>query len=81
MNTKIKKETFIRTIIAAVTMINYILTASGKNPLPWSETELYEILSASIAVAAEIWVWWKNNSFTKPALKADEYLKKLKIAN
>jgi len=75
---KTKKETIIRTIVAAVTMTNYILTATGKNPLPWSETELYEILSAAAAVISEIWVWWKNNSFTKPAIKADIYLKDLK---
>ena len=75
---KVKKETIIRTIITAVTLVNILLTACGKIPLPWSEDELYEGLSAMAVVVASIWSWWKNNSFTKAAITADEYMKELK---
>ena len=75
---KTKKETIIRTIITALTMTNAILVMLEKNPLPWSEDEVYVGLSAVSAVASTVWSWWKNNSFTTPALLADEYLKEIK---
>lgn len=75
---KISKETIIRTVVLAVTLINMILTSIGKNPLPFAEDEIYTGLSAVFTVIASVWAWWKNNSFTKEAIKADELLKALK---
>lgn len=75
---KVKKETVIRSIITGAALLNILLTAWGKNPLPWSEEEMYEALSAVAAAAASVWSWWKNNSFTKAAITADEYMKELK---
>ena len=43
---KVKKETLIRTLVTAVTMINMLLTMTGKNPLPFSEDEVYIGISA-----------------------------------
>ena len=54
---------------------------SGKNPLPFAEEELYAWLSAAATVAATLWAWWKNNSFTPEAITADEYLAELKANN
>lgn len=70
---KISKETIVRTIILVVALINQVLTASGKNPLPFSDEELYTGLTAVFTVAASAWAWWKNNSFTQNAIAADEY--------
>ena len=64
-----------------VTLVNTILTMSGKNPLPFAEDELYAWLSAAATVAATLWAWWKNNSFTPEAITADEYLAELKANN
>ena len=75
---KIPVNTMIRTIVTMLTMLNMILTMIGKNPIPFAEEELYTTLSSLAAGAATIWSWWKNNSFTKNALAADEYLKELK---
>lgn len=75
---KVKTETIIRTIILIIALVNQILTATGKNPLPFSESELYEGLTAVATVGAAVWAWWKNNSFTKAAINADEYLHELK---
>ena len=75
---KIKKETIIRTIITFVALINSILIIMGKNPLPWSETEMFEGLSALLTVITTAWSWWKNNSFTEEAQAADEAMKELK---
>lgn len=75
---KVSIETVIRTVILVVTLINSVLTMFGKNPLPFSEDELYTVLSAAATIAVTVWAWWKNNSFTTEAIKADEYLHKLK---
>lgn len=75
---KISKETLIRTGVFLVTLINSVLTMLGKNPLPFSDSEVYEYISAICTVAASLWAWWKNNSFTDAAVKADEYLNALK---
>lgn len=71
---KVSKETIIRTIILFVTLLNTILTSSGKNPLPFSDEELYTGLSTIATTAAAIWAWWKNNSFTKEAVEADKIM-------
>lgn len=78
MKTQVKTETIIRTIVTGVTMINMILTVFDINPLPWSEEELYSGLSAIAAAVSAVWSWWKNNSFTKEAIEADNLLKELK---
>lgn len=74
----IPTETIIRAIVLFVTLVNTILTMSGKNPLPFAEDELYTWLSAAATVAATLWAWWKNNSFTSAAITADEYMAELK---
>lgn len=75
---QISVDTVVRTIVLAVTLVNSVLTQLGKNPLPFAEDELYSVLSSVATVAVAIWAWWKNNSFTKSAIKADEYMKELK---
>ena len=37
--------------------------------------EVYTGVSAVVATVAAVWAWWKNNSFTAAAVKADEVLK------
>lgn len=75
---KVKTETIIRTVVLLITLINQFLTMIGKNPLPFAEDEIYAFLSSVVTIAAAIWAWWKNNSFTKEALLADEYLNSLR---
>jgi SPP1 family holin len=78
MKTKVSKETIIRTVLLVVTLVNMGLTAFGKNPLPFAEEDIYTVVSFLFTAAASIWAWWKNNSFTKAAIKADEQLKAMK---
>ena len=75
----VSKETLIRTGILFVTLINSVLSMLGKNPLPFSDSEIYQAISAVCTVAATVWAWWKNNSFTNAAIKADEYKNTLKL--
>ena len=75
---KTKTDTVIRTVILALALLNQILLALGKNPLPFSEEGVYQVLSALFTAGGALWAWWKNNSFTQPALRADAYLEALK---
>lgn len=77
MNT-IKKDTIIRTIVLVIALVNQALTIAGKNPLPFEDEEITEFLSYIFTVAASLWAWWKNNSFTQNALEADKVLDELK---
>ena len=77
MNT-IKKDTIIRTIVLLIELVNNALTIAGKNPLPFEDEEITEFLSYIFTVAASLWAWWKNNSFTQNALEADKVLDELK---
>ncbi len=78
---KVPTETIIRAVVLLVTLVNTVLTIFGKNPLPFAEEELYAWLTAAATVAATLWAWWKNNSFTPEAITADEYLAELKANN
>lgn len=78
MNKTIKKETIIRTIVLIIALINSILTMCNINPLPFSDEQIYQGVSAIVTITATLWAWWKNNSFTKEAVIADEYKKSLK---
>ena len=75
---KVSPETIARTIILIVALVNTFLTMSGKNPLPFADDDIYTAVSIIATLAASAWAWWKNNSFTTDAIKADEYLQELK---
>lgn len=81
MSQKVTPATIIRTIVLALALINQTLTAIGKNPLPFAENDVYEFLTLAVTIGAAIWSWWKNNSFTKDAIQADQllgFLRKMK---
>ena len=78
MNQKPTKETIIRTIILALALINQFLQIGGKSPIPVADETVQELVSVIFTVVASVWAWWKNNSFTGPAIIADEYLKELR---
>lgn len=78
---KVKTETIIRTIVLALALINQALAIFGKEALPITEDEVFEIyrfITYIITLCASMWAWWKNNSFTQPAIKADEYMEQLR---
>ena len=73
-----KKETIIRTITLALALLNQIFAIFGIKQLNLGEDTIYQLVSAVVTVAAAVWAWWKNNSFTKEAQYADEVLAGLK---
>ena len=75
---KVETATIVRTAVLIVALVNQALVISGKSPIPYSEEEVGQAVSMIITVAASLWAWWKNNSFTQAAISADEVLKKYK---
>ena len=74
---KIKVETIIRTVVVAVALINQILAICGKDTLPLYESDMVQIITLAATIASSLWAWWKNNSFTHNAVKADKYKQQL----
>lgn len=77
-NLSVKTATIVRTICLVLALANQLLSATGHAVLP-IEDEQVEVLVTTIAtIGVAVWNWWKNNSFTKPAIAADNYMAKLK---
>lgn len=74
-----KKDTIIRTIVLALALINQILTSTGHSVIPISDDQVTEVISLAFTVVTALIAWWKNNSFTAAAIKADEQLKAEKL--
>lgn len=74
---KIKVATMTRTAVLILALANQILSATGHSPIPVDDAQLEQLISTGITVGAAIWAWWKNNSFTKEAIAADNYLDSL----
>ena len=72
------KMTLTRTIVIILVLLNQVLVLSGLNPLPFSEEQLYEGVTAVLTVSATLWAYWKNNNITKPAKEAQALLDELK---
>lgn len=72
------QQALIRLAVLVILLINQFLITVGWNPLPFSEEQIFEAVSSVATVAMAIWAWWKNNSVTEEAKKADEYMKELK---
>lgn len=75
--TKIKVSTMTRTAVLILALANQILSATGHSPIPVDDAQLEQLISTGLTVGAAIWAWWKNNSFTKEAIAADNYLDSL----
>lgn len=75
---KIKASTIARTAVLALALANQILSAAGKSPLPIDSAALEPWVTAGLTTAAAVWAWWKNNSFTPEAIRADELMKEMK---
>lgn len=75
---KISKGTIVRTIMLVIVLINLVLKHFGIDVINVSESEILTFVEALLEVGTIIVAFWKNNSFTQKAIKADEFLKTLK---
>lgn len=75
MNTNISAGTIARTACLAQALTNQILTCFGVQVLPITDDQLNTLITTAFTVGASLLAWWKNNSFTPAAIKADANLK------
>ena len=71
--------TIARTIILALALVNQILTATGHGIINISDDDVNTLISTIFTVVSAVAAWWKNNSFTQSALKADEVMREDKL--
>lgn len=68
---KLKNERISALVTVAVQiflLIQSVLTAMGKNPIPLDETQVSEILTYIVTGIWSVWSWWRNNNMTRAAL-------------
>ena len=70
----ITKGTLIRTILLVFALINQIFAVFGKSPIPIDDDTATNLISTAWTVIVSLIAWWKNNSFTDKAIKADKML-------
>jgi SPP1 family holin len=69
---EIKPDTIIRTVVLILALINQALAVFGKEAIPVTEDEVYQLVSLIMTIGAAVWAWWKNNSFTRAAIEGDK---------
>ena len=74
----ISKGTIVRTIMLILVLLNMILQHFGLDVINVEESEILALVEMLIELAVIVVTFWKNNSFTENAIKADEFLKTLK---
>ena len=75
---KVSKGTIIRGVLLAVAVVNTALTIAGLNPLPFDDAWIENVITIGFDAVVTWMAYWKNNSFTQNAIKADEIMKALK---
>lgn len=75
---KIKPATIARTAVLALALANQVLSVAGLSPLPIDSATLEPWVTTGLTTAAALLAWWKNNSFTPEAIRADELLKEMR---
>ncbi len=71
----ITSGTIARTIILVLALVNQLLTAMGHSVINISDESINTLISTGFTIVTAVIAWWKNNSFTQSALKADEVMR------
>lgn len=75
---KITKGTIIRTLLIIVVMINFVLEKFGIDLIPADESTITIFVETALEIAVIIVGFWKNNSYSKHAIRADKFLRQLR---
>ena len=75
---KISAATLARTAALALALTNQVLSACGKPMLPIESATVEQLVTAGITIGASLASWWNNNSFTREAIEADDFMQQLK---
>lgn len=68
---KITSGTIARTVILILALVNQVLTATGRSIINVSDDDINTLISTGFTIVSALIAWWKNNSFTQSAIKAD----------
>ena len=74
----VSKSTIVRTILVILVLVNFILERFGIDVIPADEYTITMFVEVAIEVGILIVGFWKNNSYTENAIKADKFLKELR---
>ncbi len=75
---EVEAGTIVRYICSALVAINQLLTVFEKNPIPYSETAIYTVVSAILSIIVLIVNTYKNNPTSKEAIVTNKAMKALK---
>lgn len=75
---KVKTETIVRTVILALALVNQLLSATEHAVLPIQDEQAETLITTGATILASLWAWWKNNSFTREAIAADNHMADLR---
>lgn len=75
---KVTKATIVRTILVALVIVNFCLEKCGLDIIPADENVILMFVETGIEIAILVVGFWKNNSYSKKAIQADEFLKQLR---
>ena len=70
--------TITRTVLIIIALINQGLVIAGKNPLPFEDEQIAQVISFGFTSVTALVAWWKNNNFSREAKEAQHYLDALK---
>ncbi len=72
MNTNISAGTIARLICLILALVNQVLVMTGHSVLPIENQTIELVVTNVWTIAAAVWGYWKNNSWTPEAIDADE---------
>ena len=75
---KLDIGTITRTVLIIIALVNQGLVITGKNPLPFEDDQIAQVISFGFTTVTALTAWWKNNNFTREAKEAQHYLDALK---
>lgn len=68
----VSSGTIARTICLVLALVNQVLAMLGMVPVDIAEDTVYQGVSIVFTVVTALVAWWKNNSFSKKAIAADQ---------
>ena len=72
------KGAIIRTAVLVLALVNTSLQLAGFDVLPFAEADVEMAVTVVLNAGAAMAAWWKNNSVTKEAQKADAHMRNMK---
>ena len=78
MNTNVSIGTIARLICLILALVNQVLVMTGHSVLPIENQTIELVVTNVWTIAAAVWGYWKNNSWTKEAIEADDTLHLMK---